>query len=154
MSSKTRALSEKIGHLDVPKAVCVEPGSTLDQVYAAMQKQGVGCVLVCKGQSLQGIFTDRDVAMKTLAVAPGSTPVSAVMTAGPVTVTADATVGDAVELMHGKGFRNLPVVDARGKVAGLLSVRHIIKYLAAQFPAEVYNLPPKPDQVDSASEGA
>ena len=42
------------------------------------------------------------------------------MTANPFTVSPDATVPEAMELMSAKGVRHLPVVDA-GRVVGVLS---------------------------------
>ena len=48
--------------------------------------------------------------LKTLGDIPLDTPVEKVMTPDPVTATAKTTVGEAVELMHSKGFRNLPIL--------------------------------------------
>jgi CBS domain-containing protein len=152
--SKTKALQETLGTLESAPFATVDPKDTLKQVYATMQKEKVGCVLVCKGPKLVGIFSERDVVLKTLGDVPLDTPVEKVMTPDPITATAKTTVGEAVELMHAKGFRNLPVLDDKKHPAGLVTVNRIIKYLAALFPAEVYNLPPKPDQVDSQADGA
>lgn len=152
--SKTKALQETIGRLESTPFAVVEPKATLKEVYATMQKAKVGCVLVCKGPKLLGIFSERDVVLKTLGDSPLSTPIEKLMTPDPVTADARTTIGEAVELMHGKGFRNLPILDEKKRPVGLLTVNRIIKYLAALFPAEVYNLPPKPDQVDESADGA
>ena len=152
--SKTKALQETIGRLESTPFATVEPKDSLKEVYAAMQKAGVGCVLVCKGPKLVGIFSERDIVLKTLGDVPLDTAVEKVMTPDPVTATAATTIGEAVELMHSRGFRNLPILDDKKRPVGLLTVNRIIKYLAALFPAEVYNLPPKPDQVDEAADGA
>jgi CBS domain-containing protein len=152
--SKTKALQETIGHLESTPFATVEPKASLKEVYATMQKAGVGCVLVCKGSKLLGIFSERDVVLKTLGDELPATPIEKLMTPDPVTATVDTTVGEAVELMHGRGFRNLPILDDKKRPIGLLTVNRIIKYLAALFPAEVYNLPPKPDQVDESADGA
>ena len=49
----------------------------------------------------------------------------AYMTKRPVTVNADETMRNAWALMQEKGFRHLPVIDARGAVIGILSDRDI-----------------------------
>ena len=152
--SKTKALQETLGTLEAVPFATVDPKSSLKDVYAQMQKEKVGCVLVCKGPKLVGIFSERDLVLKTLGDVPLDTPVEKVMTPDPVTATVKTTVGEAVELMHTRGFRNLPILDDKKKPIGLVTVNRIIKYLAALFPAEVYNIPPKPDQVDEAADGA
>ena len=152
--SKTKALLEKLGTLESSPFATVESKASLKEVYATMQKEKVGCVLVCKGAKLVGIFSERDVVLKTLGAAPLDAPVEKYMTPEPVTATAKTTVGEAVELMHTRGFRNLPLLDDKKRPVGIVTVNRIIKYLAALFPAEVYNLPPKPDQVDDSADGA
>ena len=43
----------------------------------------------------------------------------------PVTIRKDATVGDAMEMQNSWGFSGLPVVDKRGKVAGIVTNRDL-----------------------------
>jgi CBS domain-containing protein len=152
--SKTKALQEPIGSLESTPFTTVEPKASLKDVYATMLKEGVGCVLVVKGPKMLGIFSERDVVLKTLGDVPVDTPVEKVMTPDPMTATPKTTIGEAVEMMHSRGFRNLPILDDKKRPIGLLTVNRVIKYLAAMFPAEVYNIPPKPDQVDSSADGA
>jgi len=47
-----------------------------------------------------------------------------IMTASPHTLSADATLSEAVDLMNAYGIRHLPVVE-RGKVVGIISDRDI-----------------------------
>jgi len=53
-----------------------------------------------------------------------------------------------------RGFRHLPVVDDDGRPVGVLSIKDVVHYLVEYFPAKVYNLPPTPDLVQPAREGA
>jgi acetoin utilization protein AcuB len=48
-----------------------------------------------------------------------------VMTSHPVTVTVDATLPDIAHLMHDKNIRRVPVVDAHGKLVGIISDRDV-----------------------------
>ncbi len=49
------------------------------------------------------------------------------MTTPVVTVAPDATLGEAARLMHRKGVKRLPVVDAAGRVHGILSRSDLLK---------------------------
>jgi CBS domain-containing protein len=49
----------------------------------------------------------------------------------PVTIAADATVQDALELMSRHDFSQLPVIDARGAIQGLITSDSIVRALSA-----------------------
>ncbi|MEQ8846327.1 CBS domain-containing protein [Botrimarina sp.] len=44
-----------------------------------------------------------------------------IMTPGAVTIAPDATIGDAIELLLGRGISGLPVVDRNGALVGILT---------------------------------
>ena len=112
------------------------------------------CVAV-EGERLTGILTERDILMKVLGrpVDPAAS-VDAYMTAHPDTLTADATVGDALALMDRGGYRHVPIVDGKGRIAGLLRQQDVLEYLAEAFPEEILNLPPRPHQRMEEPDGA
>jgi CBS domain-containing protein len=68
------------------------------------------------------------------------------------TLTADASIGDAVTLMNDRGYRNIPLVK-NGKLVGSISVFDVIGYLAESYPKATMNLPPNPDQVMNSTDG-
>jgi CBS domain-containing protein len=91
-----------------------------------MVERGVGAVLVLKGESLEGILTERDL-MK--AVAAGYSPDAKVadwMTRHPETIEADDSTEHAAALMIHGGFRHLPVLRD-GRVAGIVSIRDLMR---------------------------
>jgi CBS domain-containing protein len=134
---------------------CIDPAGTVADAVALMRKERVGCLLVCQGGRLLGIFTERDLTRRVLAVGEALTrPVSAFMTPDPVVVHRKESVGSAVRRMQEGGYRHLPVVDEAGRPEGVLSVKRIVHYLAEHFPATVYNLPPDPGVVPQTPEGA
>jgi CBS domain-containing protein len=63
---------------------------------------------------------------ESLEKALGAT-VGEVMSRKPKTVTLDATIEDAATLMHDEDLSRLPVVDAAGKLAGILARGDIVK---------------------------
>ena len=110
--------------------------------------------MVCEGDRVVGIFTQRDVLYRTaLEDLPPDTPVSEVMSDRPVTVSLDKDLADAIEAMVEGVYRHIPVVDESGTQVGMLSSRVILRFIADHFPEEVLNLPPQLDQVMSQPEG-
>jgi CBS domain-containing protein len=51
----------------------------------------------------------------------GGVTAAELMTTPPVTISPDASVADAARLMHERGVKRLPVVDADGHLAGIVS---------------------------------
>ena len=82
------------------------------------------------------------------------TPVGTVMTSGPVTVTGQEPIRNAIQKMESGGYRHLPVVDATGRPVGVLSVKRIVHYLVEHFPRTIYTLPPEPNAFPQEAEGA
>ena len=153
-SAKTLFADARVSHLPLPPAVLVSPKTPLSQAIDLMKKGESGCVLICEEQRLRGLFTERDLLNRVMGKGlPPNTPIERLMTPDPVTLSDDVFLVHVVDMMDDKGFRHIPLVSLSGEVKGLVSVSHIITYLAEHFPAEVYNLPPRLDQRSHTSEG-
>ena len=147
--------TDSVSRLQPTEPRMVAPEQTVAEAVALMRQHRVGCLLVCEGDTLVGIFTERDLLRRVLAASrPLTEPVSSCMTPDPVTVNPKESVSAALRRMEEGGYRHLPVVDATGKPLGVLSVKRIIHYLAEHFPSTVYNLPPDPSVVPQSAEGA
>uniref|UniRef100_A0ACD5X114 Uncharacterized protein n=1 Tax=Avena sativa TaxID=4498 RepID=A0ACD5X114_AVESA len=106
------------------KVAIVSPS---DPVYVAAQKMRelrVNSVVITTGNSLQGIFTSKDVLMRVVAqnLSPELTLVEKVMTAHPDCATLDTTILDALHIMHDGKFLHIPVIDGDGRVVACLDV--------------------------------
>lgn len=133
----------------------VRPDQAVADAVELMRRENVGCVLIASGKKLVGIFTERDLLRRVLAVGkPMTTTVSECMTPDPVVVHPKEPISAAVRRMEVGGYRHLPVVDEVDQPVGILSVRRIVHYLVEHFPTTVYNLPPDPAAVPSEREGA
>jgi CBS domain-containing protein len=133
----------------------VRPEQTVAEAVDLMRRQRVGCVLVCDGDRVLGLFTERDLMRRVLAPGrPLALPVSDCMTADPVVVHPKESIATAVRRMEEGGYRHLPVVDPAGQPLGVLSVKRIVHYLAEHFPSTIYNQPPDPSVVPLEPEGA
>ena len=154
--SRAQLKSEKIKVLGQREPLTVPAGSSMRESVAQMQAaQGECLIVVAEGSAPVGILTERDVLMKVLGreVAEGAR-VDDFMTPDPDTLTADATVGQALEMMDSGGYRNIPLVDDQGSLTGLLRQQDVLEYVAEAFPQEILNLPPRPHQAMEEQEGA
>ncbi|GJN28563.1 hypothetical protein PR202_gb16703 [Eleusine coracana subsp. coracana] len=93
-------------------------------IVQKMRELRVSSVVITSGNSLQGIFTSKDVLMRVVAqnLHPELTLVEKVMTAHPDCATLDTTILDALHIMHDGKFSHLPVLDGDGRVAACLDV--------------------------------
>ncbi len=89
---------------------------------------GVVPVLDAAGR-LAGIVTDRDLCMAayTTGVALHELPVERVMSKVLTTIGPDASVEDALETLAEAEVRRLPVVDAQGRLIGILSLADFVR---------------------------
>jgi CBS domain-containing protein len=132
----------------------VQPGQTVADAVQMMRDRRVGCVLVCEGRRIVGIFTERDLLRRVLAVGrPLSTRVAECMTPDPVTVQPRDPIHVAIRWMQKGGYRHLPVV-VDGRPVGILSIKRVVHFLVEHFPGAVYNLPPRAQGMSPKREGA
>lgn len=114
---------------------------TVAYVVRQMSELRVGAILVLHGESLRGIFSERDL-MKRVVVEnrdPESTPVHAVMSTVVVTVDELASVEEAMELMQSHNCRHLPVTRG-SRVVGFLSMRDLMNFELARKTEELHHM--------------
>lgn len=130
-SLQVRDILEKSRLVTAPADLRVNAAAKL------MATEKVGALLVLESGRLVGIFTERDIAFRVVAQDrdPTLTPVSAVMTAAPVTIESHKSFGYAMLLMHDNSFRHLPVLEA-GQLVGIVSARNALDPDLEEFVAE------------------
>ena len=147
--------ADHVGGLEFGPVCIVSPETPVRETLQCMTGFRTGCALVMSGEQLAGIFTERDFLNRVVGDArEADVRVGDVMTSQPTTIRDNASVQAAIEMMEDKGFRHLPVIGVDGRPVGVMSVKGIMHYLVEYFPANVYNLPPTPDQTQPAREGA
>ena len=148
MSGGMRTLAfAQVGDLPPRSHASVDISDPVWKVVGAMKVKGRGAVLVEEGGTLVGIFTERDLVTRVDHFDPlGShVVVRDVMTPHPTVIRPPDSLAEALRLLVQGRRRHLPIVDDRGKVLGLLSIRDILAYVASKFPEDMVNLPPSPD---------
>jgi CBS domain-containing protein len=113
----------------------VAPGDSLRAAAQLMQDHDVGALPVCDGNTLVGIVTDRDIAVRGVAggLDPDQDRVSDVMTDGAEVCAADDDAQHVMNVMGDLQVRRLPVVDGDGRLMGIVSLAD----LATRQPAAI-----------------
>ncbi len=104
------------------------PESTLHDAARIMWETDVGCVVVLDGARRPvGMITDRDVCMAALTqgVALKDSQVSTAMSRRVLTCRRDTPLRDVEQLMRDAQIRRVPVVDAQGRVVGIVTLGDI-----------------------------
>lgn len=137
----------QVGDLPPRPHATVDVSDPVWKVVATMKAKGRGAVLVEEAGALVGIFTERDLVTRIDHGDPlGShVIVKDVMTPHPTVIRQPDSLAEALRLLVQGRRRHLPIVDERGKVLGLISIRDILGYVASKFPEDMINLPPSPD---------
>jgi CBS domain-containing protein len=115
-----------------PDATWIGADTTVAEAARQMAKDDIGAIPVCSTEGrLQGVVTDRDLAVKVLAnsLDPQSMTVGEVIDETEVvTIGADDPVEEAIRTMKDHAVRRLPVIDGTDLV-GIVSQADIARAL-------------------------
>jgi CBS domain-containing protein len=126
-----------------PEPVAVSLEATVAEAIRMMLRQHVGAVgVIDSEQRIAGIFTERDVLMKTSLSGkdPEQTPVREVMTTPVELASLAMGPGEAMSTMVERHYRHLPVVDEQGKLLGMLSIRNLLEWRIDDLSQELDSL--------------
>ena len=103
------------------------PNDTVRIVVDLLAQNRIGAVPVVEGDSIVGIFSERDIVRLLSSYGPEALDRSLdeVMTKSPVTCDPSMAVIGALSQMTQKRIRHLPVVDGN-TVVGMLSIRDLL----------------------------
>ena len=147
--------TEKARVLARPDPATATPQTALRGALAQMREHGGDALLIKEDGRVAGILTERDVLTRVFgAEVDEARPVSEFMTSDPHTLSADASLLEAMQAMESGHYRNIPLVEQDGMVVGLLRQQDLIEFIAEAFPQEILNLPPRPHQLMDQPEGA
>ncbi len=147
--------TDPISALGLPSPVSIGHDATVGQALAAVQRHGMGYVLIVEDGRPVGIMSEREVLMKIVARdVKYDENVDTYMSHRPETLTSKDQIATAIKRMNEAADNNIPIVDESGRAVGVLRTLDIIHFLAEAFPAQVMNLPPRPHQLIPEPEGA
>jgi CBS domain-containing protein len=119
----------------------VSPNITIAEAVQEMNRHRVGSVVVMEGGELAGIFTERDVLTRVVAVDldPKKHTVAEVMTRKVLTVSLETTIDEAMEIFTRNRCRHLPVIVG-GRLVGLISIGDTSRWVAEAHRHEAEQL--------------
>ena len=114
----------------IVEPVTLPPGALVSEALDVMERYHISGVPITDGDGkLVGILTNRDLRFERNL----EQPVSALMTSRElVTAPIGTTLADAEQLLHRHRIEKLPIVDADGRIKGLITVKDIQKRV--EFP--------------------
>lgn len=118
------------------------PDATVYSAIELMADKRVGALLVIDGDELAGIISERDYARKIILQGKSSsdTFVREIMTPSPITIRCETTVDEAMRIMVDNRIRHLPVVNSEGRVAGVLSIGDLVKWIVTSQDETIEHL--------------
>jgi CBS domain-containing protein len=119
----------------------VSPDTCVYDALENLEDHNVGALVVCEGNHLIGIFTERDYARKVILKGKSSreTCVRDIMTDKPIYVTPDTGIEECMQLMTNKFIRHLPVVEDN-KLIGVISIGDVVKFVIGEKDFIIENL--------------
>jgi len=120
-----------VENLQPATALVCQHDTSLADLLGQMKDKQVDCALVCDAEGkLCGTFSDQDALRVALLVTDAATvEVSQCMSPAAHTVQAHTPVARALHLMSLHRLTTLPVVDAQGKPAGVITYPKVMAYL-------------------------
>ncbi len=102
----------------------IAPTASLKDAAALMADLNVGSLPVCDGERIVGMITDRDLTVRGTAAGlnPLTSKVGELLSADAHTVLASDSIERGLQLMAQMQVRRLPVIDAKGKLVGIVSL--------------------------------
>jgi len=127
----------KVSEIMKRDVIAVSSGTSIREAAEIMAKHGIGSVIVLNRDGAPlGIFTERDL-VKAVAKGVGlDAPIDDVMSRNLVVIQQDESAVSAAMKMIENGIRHLPVVDDKGRLVGIISIRDVLSAVAASctFP--------------------
>ena len=113
------------------KVITVDSDTIVVNALVLMAENNIGAVLAMnRAGKVAGIFSERDLVRKIIVKGHNceTAHVAELMTADPITVEPDESLGECMKLMTDHKFRHLPVMKD-GKLAGIISIGDVVKAL-------------------------
>jgi CBS domain-containing protein len=103
---------------------CIQPDRTLQEAASRMKALDVGALPVCGNNRLEGMITDRDIVVRSIAEGhdPREERVGEVMTRELACCREDQNIEEAARLMNVKQIRRLAVINGNRQLVGILAL--------------------------------
>ncbi|SCF08334.1 CBS domain-containing protein [Micromonospora mirobrigensis] len=112
-----------VGEFMTTRLVTMDGNDTLTAAAQEMRDSAIGDVVVCDGDNVVGIVTDRDITVRGVAEgrSPDTTRLNEITSKDVITVSQHDDAVAAADLMRTYAVRRLPVIED-GRLVGLVSM--------------------------------
>ena len=119
----------------------VPPVTSVRAALEKMAEKNVGALVILENESVIGIFSERDYAIRAIEEDYFSldTPVSKLMSSPVYGVAPNDSVDKCMTLMTQKRFRHLPVIED-GRLVGLISIGDVVKQSLSEMEKTIQDL--------------
>ena len=125
----TRA-PDTVAELMTTDVVAVAPTDSVADALRAMLAADIGSVVVVEEGAPVGVFTERDLSRRILDDPElTSREIGDVMASPVEMIPPEAEIVAAFEHMNGRNVRRLPVVDADGRLVGIVTERDLLRWV-------------------------
>jgi CBS domain-containing protein len=121
------------------EVITVKPDETVAGLLGLLAEHRIGAVVVSTdGTSVDGIVSERDIVrhLHSTGTSVLEAPVSQIMTSEVTTGSADDNIADLAGTMTEMRVRHVPIVDADGKLAAIVSIGDIVKHRLSELQSE------------------
>lgn len=117
--------------------VQIDASASLKHAAELLSRHRIGAVVIMKDDAVAGILSERDIVTAVAAEGPAALEerVDTAMTSNVVTCTPEDSAEQLMDVMTGRRFRHLPVVD-NGRLAGIISIGDVVKHRFAEKEME------------------
>jgi CBS domain-containing protein len=121
---KTGGVLMQIREVMTEGAEVISPHAPAIEAASKMRELEVGALPVCDGERLEGLLTDRDIAVRLVAegLDASLTKVNEIMTPGATYCFDDQTLEEAATVMEAHQIRRLPILNRSHRLVGMLSL--------------------------------
>ena len=116
-----------VKHMMLTNVITASPKMTVKETIKTLYEKHVGCVVIIdENKKCIGIFTERDALRLVAENVQLDQPLVKVMTRNVVTIQENSSINEVRRVICAHKIRHLPVVDQKGRLVGLLSVRDLL----------------------------
>lgn len=128
------SLEAKVKNIVVEVVHKIRPESSAQEAAVRMLEKDIGCLVVSGAQGPIGMITERDILRKVTAarIDPSKVRVGDIMSTPLISVTPEASVGDAAKKMIDYHIKRLAVMVEDGTFLGLVTMTDVIRWMAKQ----------------------
>jgi len=120
----------KVRDLKIENVITTKEETTIEDAIRILYKKHIGALVITDDKrKCKGIFTERDALRSVVGKIPPDKHLRNVMSKNVITISEDASFAQAKRLMILHHIRHLPVVDKKGFLVGMLTLRRILDEL-------------------------